>query len=67
MAIDGQRERFAVASGKLHSLSPLAVLGRGYAIAFDAEGRIIKRAADVAAGERVRLRLADGEMDCTKK
>ncbi|MEN3331412.1 MAG: exodeoxyribonuclease large subunit [Blastocatellia bacterium] len=62
-AIDGHGERFAVASGKLHSLSPLAVLGRGYAIAFDAEDRIIKRADDIEAGQRVRVRLADGEMD----
>src|SRR5256714_3449579 len=59
-------ERFAVLSGKLHSLSPLAVLGRGYAIASDAPGRIIKRASDVRAGERLRLRVAHGEMECTK-
>ncbi|MFL6216384.1 MAG: exodeoxyribonuclease VII large subunit [Blastocatellia bacterium] len=65
-AIDDQRERFAIASGKLHSLSPLAVLGRGYAIAFDAQGRIIKRAADVDPGARLRVRLSDGEIDCTK-
>ncbi|HKQ08648.1 MAG TPA: exodeoxyribonuclease VII large subunit [Blastocatellia bacterium] len=59
-------ERFAVSSGKLHSLSPLAVLGRGYSIATDLQGRIIKRAADVQPGERLRLRVADGEMECTK-
>ena len=59
-------ERFAVSSGKLHSLSPLAVLGRGYSIATDSQGRIIKRAADVQPGERLRLRVADGEMECTK-
>jgi exodeoxyribonuclease VII large subunit len=59
-------ERFAVSSGKLHSLSPLAVLGRGYAIASDAQGRIIKRASDVQPGERLRLRVADGEIECTK-
>jgi len=60
-------ERFAVSSGKLHSLSPLAVLGRGYSIATDSQGRIIKRAADVQPGERLRLRVADGEMECIKK
>lgn len=60
-------ERFAVSSGKLHSLSPLAVLGRGYSIAYDLQGRIIKRAADVQPGERLRLRVADGEMECIKK
>jgi exodeoxyribonuclease VII large subunit len=65
-AIDGRREDFRIASGKLHSLSPLAVIGRGYAIAFDDRGRIIKRTGDVQSGERVRLRVGDGEMDCTK-
>ena len=64
--IDKEGERFSVAVGKLQSLSPLAVLSRGYAIAFDEKGRIIKRAENVGQGERVRVRLADGEMDCTK-
>lgn len=66
LALDDHRERFVIAAGKLQALSPLAVLGRGYAIAFDARGHIIKRADDVQAGERVRIRVADGEMDCTK-
>jgi exodeoxyribonuclease VII large subunit len=65
-AIDRQGEKFFVAAGKLASLSPLAVIGRGYAIAFDKSGRIIKRASNVSSGERVRIRVADGEMDCTK-
>jgi exodeoxyribonuclease VII large subunit len=64
--IDREGERFSVAVGKLQSLSPLAVLSRGYSIAFDEGGRIIKRADDVGRGERVRVRVADGEMDCTK-
>jgi exodeoxyribonuclease VII large subunit len=65
-AIDGLGERFAVAVGKLESLSPLSVLTRGYAIAFDKNGKIIKRAVDVNQGERVRIRLADSEMECIK-
>jgi exodeoxyribonuclease VII large subunit len=64
--IDQEGERFSVAVGKLQSLSPLAVLSRGYAIAFDEKGRIIKRADDVGKGDRVRVRVADGEIDCTK-
>src|SRR5262249_3530532 len=65
--LDGEHERLAIASGKLHSLSPLAVLGRGYAIAFDSEGRIIKRADDVQSGESIRIRVAEGEIEATKK
>lgn len=64
--LDRRNERISLAAGKLDSLSPLGVLARGYAIAFDLQGRVIKRAADVCAGERVRVRVSDGEMDCTK-
>ena len=60
-------ERLAVLSGKLHSLSPLAVLGRGYAIAYDSQGQIIKRAGDIQAGDRLRVRVADGEIECVKR
>jgi exodeoxyribonuclease VII large subunit len=65
-ALDREGERFSIAAGKLQSLSPLGVLARGYAIAFDRGGQTIKRAADVARGERVRIRLADGEIVCTR-
>lgn len=45
----------------LQAVSPLATLDRGYAIAFDAKGLVLRRAADVAPGDAVRIRLADGE------
>ena len=63
--VDKEGEKFSIAAGKLDSLSPLAVLGRGYAVAFDSRGRIIKRAEDVKTGEPIRLRVGDGEIDCT--
>ncbi|MFP5264262.1 MAG: exodeoxyribonuclease VII large subunit [Blastocatellia bacterium] len=65
-AVARDREGVSVAVGKLDSLSPLAVLSRGYAIAFDEGGAVIKRAEDVGRGGRVRVRLADGELDCTR-
>lgn len=64
--MDRKRGELSVAAGKLESMSPLRVLARGYAIAFDSRDRIIKRASDVASGERVRVRVAEGEMYCTK-
>jgi exodeoxyribonuclease VII large subunit len=66
-AIDGDRKRFSVAVGKLEALSPLSVLARGYALAFTRQGQIIKDADTVQKGERVRIRLAKGEMDCIKE
>jgi exodeoxyribonuclease VII large subunit len=65
--LDRGGERVSLAAGKLDSLSPLGVLARGYAIAFDSQGRVIKRADDVAAGAQVRVRVSEGEMDCTKR
>lgn len=66
VAIDNGSERVSLAAGKLDSLSPLGVLARGYAIAFDTKGRVIKRPADIASGDQVRVRVSEGEMDCTK-
>ena len=45
--------------GRLESVSPLAVLGRGYALAFrESDGALLRGAGDVAVGESLRLRLA---------
>ena len=61
-ASDG-RLRSAVA--RLESLSPLAVLGRGYAVCWNDDGtRIIRDAASVAPGDRVRVTLHRGELEC---
>ena len=46
----------------LHAVSPLATLGRGYAILQRDDGRAVRAADDVAAGERLRARLAEGEL-----
>jgi len=67
LKLESAGERVSIAAGKLDSLSPLGVLARGYAIAFDSQNRIIKRAADVNRGEKVRVRVSDGEMDCRKE
>ncbi len=43
------------------SLSPQAVLNRGYAVLWDADGAVIRKAADAAPGARLQARVADGE------
>jgi len=50
-------------SGKLLSLDPYAVLERGYSVAFDAEGRVLRDAEAVKEGAAVRVRLHRGELD----
>jgi len=54
--------RIAAAAARLETLSPLRVLGRGYAVARDAEGRVLRRVAQCTPGLAFRLRLADGEI-----
>ncbi len=50
---------------RLDALSPLAVLGRGYAVCWnDARTGIIRSAASVRPGDRVRVTLAEGELPC---
>jgi len=55
-----------VRSERLHtalsSLSPLAILDRGYALVFDAEGKLLKDARSVTIGDEISARLARGEI-----
>lgn len=52
-------------AARLHALSPLAVLGRGYAVCWDAtRTSIIRSASTVSRGDAVRVTLADGELQC---
>jgi exodeoxyribonuclease VII large subunit len=57
------RERFALAAASLDALSPLGVLQRGYAIAQDASGKLVRDAASVAIGDEVNVRLAKGRLN----
>jgi len=56
------RERLALAAASLDALSPLGVLQRGYAIAQDASGKLLRDAASVAQGDEVSVRLAKGKL-----
>jgi exodeoxyribonuclease VII large subunit len=52
--------RLNALNARLHSLSPLAVLERGYALVLDAAGGVVRSTARVTAGDKVTTRLADG-------
>jgi exodeoxyribonuclease VII large subunit len=51
----------------LQALSPLGILERGYALVFDASGRLLKDAAKVKAGDEISARLAKGTVSATVK
>ena len=59
-AVPARRTRAVAARRRLVALSPLAVLGRGYAIVEGADGHVRADAARLEVGERVRLRMRDG-------
>jgi exodeoxyribonuclease VII large subunit len=46
----------------LESLSPLAILDRGYALIFDAKGKLLKDAEEVNIGDEISARLARGQI-----
>jgi len=48
---------------RLDALSPLKVLARGYAVARDDDGKVLKRVAQLPSGKEFRLRVTDGEVD----
>ena len=50
-------------SARLDALSPLKILARGYAVARDAKGRVLKQVKQLPAGKDFRLRVTDGEVD----
>jgi exodeoxyribonuclease VII large subunit len=63
---DRARSRLAELGGRLDSLSPLAVLSRGYALVRrERDGAIVRAAADVSAGERLAIRVAEAELGAT--
>jgi len=56
------RHELSGLAGRLDALSPLKILERGYALARDDQGRVLKRVVQFSAGLRFRLRVTDGEV-----
>jgi len=64
--LENRRFQLKGFASKLESLSPLAVLGRGYSISFRLpEKAIIRKASDVQPGDEVLIRPAQGLLICT--
>ena len=52
--------RLGALDARLNSLSPLAVLDRGYALVLSAEGTLVRSTSQLASGDQLTTRLADG-------
>lgn len=60
VALDRAEDRLEHTRARLTALSPAATLERGYAIVQQADGAVVRAAADLTTGEAVWLRLPDG-------
>ena len=57
-------QQIALAAGKLDALSPLAVLGRGYAIARNGRGEVVKSIGQTRPGGKLDVSVSDGIVHC---
>ncbi|MFT6791757.1 MAG: exodeoxyribonuclease VII large subunit [Cellvibrionaceae bacterium] len=58
-----KRQLFLSHGQLLDAVSPLAILDRGYSIASNTDGRILRRVEEVAEGDQVTTRLSNGHFD----
>ncbi|HEX8173850.1 MAG TPA: exodeoxyribonuclease VII large subunit [Pyrinomonadaceae bacterium] len=62
--LEESRARLGMMAASLEALSPLSVLKRGYSIAQDGDGKLLRDARTVEVGDTLRLRLAQGSLRC---
>ena len=60
--VEDDRGRLSRAAGKLETLSPLSVLSRGYALAFDEKGHLVRDAGEVAPGAELDVHVHRGRL-----
>ena len=65
--MEKEARRFAHLAAKLDAMSPLKVLGRGYAMAQSADGAVLRSAEQVELGEQISVHLAQGSLQCIVK
>lgn len=63
--IQMQREKTARLAATLHALSPLDVLGRGYAIPKGKSGKLLSTVTEVTVGDKLLVDFRDGTVECT--
>jgi exodeoxyribonuclease VII large subunit len=65
MTVRGQSRRMELRKfeAQLKALNPLAVLGRGYSVTSDGNGRIVRRASDLKVGQRLCTRVEEGTFE----
>ena len=59
------RRQAGLSAAQLDALSPLAVLGRGYSIARDGDGGVVKSVGQARAGQALDVTVSDGVIECS--
>ena len=59
-----RKQQFGSAAAALDAMSPLKVLARGYAVATNETGEVVRSVKHASPGELLRLRVSDGEIPC---
>lgn len=65
--IEREKARTALCRERLKALNPLGVLGRGYALVYTADGRMIKTAEEAGREVQMQIRFADGRVPVARK
>lgn len=63
--LDAATEELRHTLARLRALSPAATMARGYAIVQRADGHVVHAATETSTGDRLRIRLAEGELAAT--
>ena len=62
--LNQQQQKLVSLAARLQAMSPLQTLARGYALAKNAEGEVLRSSKAVVAGDLVQVQLAEGELSC---
>ena len=62
--LSARKDRFGRLAASLDAMSPLKVLGRGYAIASLKDGKVLRSSDDASVGDEIDLRLGKGALTC---
>ena len=65
--INYRKRSLSEKAAKLDALSPLKTLNRGYSIAVNDDGKVLKKKSDFTKEMQFKLKLQDGDMDCIAK
>lgn len=57
--------RLAVLEARLGASDPRKILGKGYVLALDGDGRVLRGSSSVSEGDRISVLMKDGRLHCT--